>query len=315
MSFGIESARHYSQYILSRQRVQRCLPYLLPFLVVFVLFMSFLTLDFFKTEDVPALGAKSILFEQKSPVYSLDDYTSLSEQTWFGLALSGVPQYVEEIAQETTLNLALKATIAGGNSPRAIILDVSKGTSRMFKLGESILPNVSLVSIERRHILLDNKGKKEALSLPESSLAQQVDTSKKQEAHQAASRTVSSSSKKEYVPLGLRKIDLHQKVTISKLDAVEALSNLGALSKTARVIPRVSSKYGIVGYQFTRMDHNSLFKKVSLQEQDTIVRINGVDVKSKEKVFPVLMSLAKAEKANIVIFRNGKMISLDVYLK
>lgn len=306
----------FRQYVLSAFALRKVQKWLL--VVVFLLVVTFFGVQGLKVMPLFKQGDNSHISMQAvsstdSAALTEKDYNSLAEQLWFGAPVQQAVE-VEEVAQETTLNLELKATIAGGAFPRAVILDVSSGKSQMLKINEDVLPGVKLTKVERRHVLLDNRGKREALSLPQTTLGRKLpnpDSIGNNKSVASANRTEKKST---YIPLEMRKVDTYQKITISKLDAVEALANLGSLSKQARSIPVVSPEHGVQGYKFTRMDHDSIFKKISLREGDTVVFVNGVHVKNKEKIFPILTSLAKADKVTLVFERLGKMISLEVSL-
>jgi hypothetical protein len=96
------------------------------------------------------------------------------DRNLFGAKIAGAQEpfaeVVSEDVEQTKLPLTLEATIAGsGRWARASIYDTQKRESQVLQPGDSIdgYPGVTLDRVERRRILLLNKGRREELLLPE----------------------------------------------------------------------------------------------------------------------------------------------------
>ncbi|MEC9290983.1 MAG: type II secretion system protein N [Pseudomonadota bacterium] len=246
---------------------------------------------------------------KKAQAVSLESYDSLERAAWFGastqMALNELP--VETVKAETALNLTLKGTISG-SSPYAIIVDNMTGESKLIQMGESVLKGVVLKDIQRRMVVLSNKGKLEKLSLPGNDFSQFV----KNEGSAKKPATVKPSQKRSgpsNVYVSNREVVKRQEVRVSKADIKDAFSNLGRLATQARFLPRIEGEE-IVGFRVTKLKHDSFLAKLTVQENDILVKVDDVPVSDRDRLFPMLMELKNADEAEIVLNRRGTQIGL-----
>ena len=248
---------------------------------------------------------------EATDVMTLESYAPLTQSTWFGSSAHLATQALEEevVVAETTLNLALEGTIFGPR-PRAILYDNAARKTHVLMLGESIMPQVTVAEVNRRSVVLDNRGTLETISLPAGlSLLTKPETTNVAVAPAKPAARVAKEA--PYVLLYERPAVKRQKVTIGKLEALKALANLGSLSNEVKLIPRVSGGT-IEGYKIFQMAHDSFFSKLTLKEGDIFLKLNGTLVSQKDKIFPMLMNLKSAREADVLIHRDGENILLTV---
>lgn len=250
---------------------------------------------------------------------TLEDYSALSESLWFGqsIKLQESQMAVKEVTVETTLNLALKGTIMG-SFPRVIIRDNQKGTTQVLKVGDELMPGVTLAEVERRKAVLNNRGRMEALSLPGISLWEDDATSsepKRISASKAMEKLSRQRAAQEnYVPLHDRPIDERVKVAVARSDVMTALSDLANITSQARFITRTKAG-DVIGFRVLNIAHGSLIQKLSIQERDTLVKLDDIPVAEKSKLLPMLMGLATAKTASFVVERSGKIVQINAEIR
>lgn len=240
---------------------------------------------------------------------SINDFQALTDSTWFGVSnkLANNRLSSEDVTDNTSLNLALKGTIMGDNT-RAIIWNGENGQTQILKQGDAVVSGVKVHDITRRKVILDNNGKIEALELPVSSLFASNKTGSNQAIKLASTPRKSAA---QYVLLHKRKATLRQKVRVSQAEVVTALSNIGSLAEQARFIKRRSGNT-IEGYKISQLKNNSFLSNLSIRQGDILLRVNGVHVTNREKLFPMIMELQNANKAEILLHRSGETIALTV---
>lgn len=252
----------------------------------------------FETEDL-----------KKAQALSLDSFEGLERATWFGastrMALNELP--VETVKAETSLNLILKGTIAGA-TPYAIIVDNTTGESKLVQQGDKVLRNVTLKDIKRRMVILSNNGKLEKLSLPGNDFSQFAHVDEKKEPIKLKKSTYGVSTSTG-VNITKRAVLKRQEVHVSKSEIKAAFSNLGRLATEARFLPRIEDDE-VVGFRVTKLKHDSFLAKLTVQENDILVKVDDVPVSDRDRLFPMLMELKNAEEAELVINRHGNQIGL-----
>jgi len=246
---------------------------------------------------------------KKAQAVSLESYDVVEGATWFGsstkMAVNELP--VESVKAETSLNLTLKGTISG-SSPYAIIVDNTTGESKLIQMGESVLKGVVLKDIQRRMVVLSNKGKLEKLSLPGNDLSQFVKSSSGT-AQPVVKKVPTGPSTSTGVHVTKRAVVKRQEVRVTKADIKEAFANLGRLATEARFLPRIEGEE-IVGFRVTKLKHDSFLAKLTVQENDILVKVDDVPVSDRDRLFPMLMELKNADEAEIVLNRRGMQIGL-----
>lgn len=254
--------------------------------------------------SIPQSAAQVVAAKQQQP-----DYQALSNMDWFGLPpeLQLAELEMQEVEQETTLNLTLNGTILG-QWPRAVIKNNETGKTLVLEKGEEFINGITLQGIERRRVVLNNKGNLEQLSLP---AAMGLKVEKTGGSEKPLIKPTGLKKAEGYTLLYERPVKKRLKVEISKQDVTNALANLGALANEGQFIPRVASGK-TEGYKVLRIKNNSFLRQLGIKEGDVILKLDGIHVFEREKLFPLLMNMGQASSAELLIHRHGENVLLHI---
>ena len=211
--------------------------------------------------------------------------------------LFGQPQAIKEAvtttveeAPETTLNYKLRG-IYFSDQPTlaAAIIELSPNQSRYFSIGDEIAENILLSDIARDFVLINRYGKIERLNLekPTVSTAGQPETNTGGNA--IASSSLLRSYKKRYI------------------------GNPLALARRFQAIP-VQENGRNIGFRLKALRGESLLQKLSFEENDVFIRVNGIELDKPFQALDALKSLTTASSVSVTILRNGSEQTMDFSL-
>ncbi len=214
--------------------------------------------------------------------------------------------------QATTLPLELVAVMYAPSAKEqkwdtAVIRDKDSKAIGAFAVGAQV-DGATLVDILDTRVYLDNAGTTEYLDL----------LSPPKPAPTAASRPAPAQRPKGdaftlELDRGIKKVGEHSyELQRSTLESV--LGNIALLSRSARIVPelRGGKPYG---FRLFAVRPDGPFAKIGLQNGDTIISINGLEMTSPEKALEVYGKLKSASHLALGLERTGKKIAQDYTIR
>jgi len=212
-------------------------------------------------------------------------------------ASPGAPVKVEE----PPVPVKLVGTVAGNPLySYAIIEDPFQRTNKIFKLNDTIAPNIKLLEIHRNRITISRNGKKEEIEL-------------------GAQETAATQARIPAPPRpGLAPTSPAPEVTqpspstfVVDRESVEAATqDMNKLLTQARLVPNFTGG-AADGFRIFSIVPASLFEKAGLRNGDIIHSINGVELKDPEKAFQIYQLLKDNDRFAIDLVRAGQNLSLN----
>ena len=188
-------------------------------------------------------------------------------------------------APDTTLSLSLHGTLLSDISEQSrAIIEVS-GKDKVFSIGEEIQKNVSLYAVESHQVILDNRGKKEALRLP-----------REEEVAQTAPRRsqTKTSPTADRIARDLRNT---------------ALKNPSSITDILR-LKKGQTSTGQKGFRVYPGKNRTRFGELGLKPGDFVTQVNGLSV-GDQNPFQVIQTLGTSTFINLSIERNGQPMNLS----
>lgn len=240
--------------------------------------------------ELPTLTRTNIKPLEEAQVPSLYDFYKPEYQSLFGSTESATQN-------ETGLDIKLTGVITGTN-PVAIIKQDK--TTKMYKTGDKVTSGVVLKQVYADHIIINNSGKEERLSLPQML---------KPVAFKGKGTVVAKSKKINW---------LHEKAAtdsisaeVLRADVVAELTDAANLMSMAKFYELRTA--GIFqGFVLQKVRNDSLIHKIGLRNNDEILALDGLPFKDRGQVIAKLLSFHQAETATIKIRRRGETINLVV---
>lgn len=224
------------------------------------------------------------------------------ERNLFGAQLAGeaqAPAPTDEPVAATKLPLKLLGTAAATDDrrSRAAIQDEKSQKHLVVGVGDPLEghPRVSVRSIERTRVILDNAGRAEELVLREG------------EAPQLARRPAPRQGARRAVSPADRQASLNQRLqTLNGADG----QGISQLLSSARIVPHYADG-AMQGMRVDSIKADSVFQKVGLQNGDVITEVNGIVIDRPEATSAVFDEFATAETIDIAALRGGAPVKLS----
>jgi general secretion pathway protein C len=177
-----------------------------------------------------------------------------------------VEKVPEEDLQETGLPLKLLGTIASEDQivSSAAIENTSNRKHEVVKVGDRLESHseVTVARIERGRVILDNAGRREELKLSEEiTPARAPRVAKRASRSRRARSRAAKPPKPESSDIGGLGIDT------------------SALLNQARILPKYEDGQ-MVGIEISKIEPDSLYEQVGVQEGDVVMELNGVKIDS-----------------------------------
>ncbi len=245
---------------------------------------------------------------EQTPAKQQQDFSALSQLSWVGQkqAQTQIDKEAAKALAETKLKLNLQGTILG-SSPRAIVYNETERKTKVVSIGGKIAEHITLERIERRRVVLNNKGKLETLTLPAAVLpgADEV-VAQRSKKHRAVSQTPQPPN--GYIPMMDRPLKQRLQYTIKRSEIAQVFTSLSTLTDEIRVIPRLHNN-AVEGYKVDDLnDQGFLATKLGLKQGDVLLQLNGVPVAERGKFIPMLMELRNARRAELVVNRGNNVL-------
>lgn len=221
----------------------------------------------------------------------------------FGDASSRVVEKEEETKpaepiEDTRLNLQLAGVFAFDPAENAIAI-ISSGSAEQnaYGIDDKISGDISLEAVYSDHVILNNRGKLEKLSLPEN--VQPI-------AYAPVEKTTNSSQAQ------------------NSSQPVELPSNPGQLRDTLARNPAMLGRVvaaepyqengKLVGYRITPKQNPEILEAQGIIAGDVITRVNNIQLNSQKQGIRALRNAIKAENLEVTILRDGIEIPLSISL-
>jgi general secretion pathway protein C len=231
----------------------------------------------YRLEDFKVIAQRN-LFDSNAPPAAQDEMAPAVQQEAPGTP----PQAIQT-------NLKLLGTVAGGPDPLAII-QAGKDTD-VYRIGDSLPGNLSLAKVERDRVIVQSGGGEETV------LALVVETGPEKKAARTRPRTAPVSTS-NIVEIGENRWE------IPREEADRARSNLNALLKTARMVPKIENGE-TVGFTIVNIQSGTFLDLLGLKVGDVLVQINEVELNSPEKALQIFQQVREANNLTLGLLRNG----------
>lgn len=205
--------------------------------------------------------------------------------------------------RETELKLVLHGTLARTEAEAgyALIAD-EHGIERSYEVGDTLPDGAKLSAVYADHVVIDNHGSSETLSLPRESL----------DAARRAARATQTGSATSATPLYVAprmaygKLDWQQARAEIAVDPARALQQLD--------IQPVFNGTQMRGVRLGSNASNPLVAAAGLQADDVVTAVNGVPLDSLARGRQLFEQLEGASSIDLTILRDGRPQTLSVDL-
>lgn len=206
--------------------------------------------------------------------------------------------------RETELKLVLHGTVARteADSGYAMIAD-EHGVERSYKVGDALPDGAKLSAVYADHVLIDNHGSSETLSLPRDTLdaARRAASAPPQTALASAATPLYVAPRMAY-----GKVDWQQARAEMAADPARALQQLD--------IQPVFNGSQMRGVRLGSNASNPLVAAAGLQADDVVTAVNGVPLDSLARGRQLFEQLEGASSIDLTILRDGRPQTLSVDL-
>ena len=239
------------------------------------------TVDIAKLKDIPLFG-KEVASE---PVTEAPE-----------------PVVVQEDVEETKLNLSLMGSFANENKEKAYAIIAKASKQSLYKVDDQIdgLSNVKLVSVFTDRVILDNRGKQEALYMYP-------------EGESLSSGNVSADVVSRLEGGGGTR-SLPKPVSAAK--ALSGISDNARLEKISDVIrfTRKTESGKMIGFRVLPGRNRAAFEQTGLQLNDVVTAIDGQSLDNLKAANQIYQQKRNATQASLTVLRNGEELAVDIDL-
>lgn len=238
----------------------------------------------------------------RSRQYQLQDFGGIGKRNLFDSAAA--PEDIRdtvEAAQPATAkgesasvrrsDLKLIGTVAGGDSPLAVI-QVGR-ENEVFRVGDKLPGDLTLTRVSRDRAVAESPTGQETIL----ELLVEKDKDKVVRRPAAEVKGVGETAA-NVVELG------ENRWQIPREEAEKARSNLNALLKTARMVPKIEEGE-TVGFTIVNIQPGSFLDLLGLKVGDVLVQINQVELNSPEKALQIFQQVREANNISLGLLRNG----------
>jgi general secretion pathway protein C len=202
-----------------------------------------------------------------------------------GGASSGTTQAaMPDAANATRLNLRLAGTIPSSQSERGSAILSSEDTQELYRVGEMLrmAPGVRLTAVFDTHVVLDNNGRQESLSMLE--------------------------------PPALTTGDSTSSASPAATDSDALLRSMSETLRAAFSLRPVLADGRLQGLQLFPGTDARLFSSLGFETGDIAVAINGMNVESTQSLPDILRELESSQLASFAVRRGSDTVQVRIDL-
>ncbi len=226
----------------------------------------------------------------------------ISQWHLFGQVQQSSPTAVAKVtnAPDTRLNLKLRGVLASSDPALAIaIIADGKGKEDAYTLEAKLPGNAVLKEIYADRVILEYRGRMEALRLPKEVIASVY--SKPAKRGSRVKRGLKASSVRNTDTSAL--LRQYREAMISN---PQSLMNLVSASP---VVDKATGK--LKGYQIRPGKDRKLLRKFGLKNGDVVTAVNGVSLDNPIKALEIMRDLSTASSVSLDVERRGQMQSFS----
>lgn len=226
---------------------------------------------------------------------SMDRYETIISRNLFQTEADSKPESRSvnlEALKQTELNLRLWGTVASNvQRAYAVIEDRSRKTQDLYRVGDSI-QEAEIRMIFREKVVLNVNGRDEILRMEERS-----GTGPGRPAGVSRTRPESPES----VSMPRTRID-------------DATDNINELMKQARIRPHFQDGKP-AGLVITRIQDNSIFSEMGLENGDVIVGVDGNPIQSVDDALQLYQGMKESSGVKLQIVRQGQEQAIEYQIQ
>jgi general secretion pathway protein C len=221
------------------------------------------------------------------------------------LVPSAPPSDEQEQLEATRLPLRLLGTAASSRPELswAAVEDQDQRKELVVKLGDELAGQAKVVGIERRRIILENRGQREELALEEDAGKASAPRSARTRGMRRPNRPPRAAARPANTPAAEARVRrlAENRFQVNRQDVVElAGRNPAEIFSSARILPKYDGGQ-MVGIQLNNVKEGSLFQEIGIQDGDTITQFNGIQIDSPQGSAEVLRELTQAERFEVTV--------------
>lgn len=224
------------------------------------------------------------------------------------------PQEQYTVAGETSLNLTLRGVIKSSIAENSEAIIAHGREEHVYRIGDK-LPvgnRVKLVQVESKRVILDNSGRKEALSLFDDTDGGNRNSSRSASSGRSVSTARSRASSDDERPSSRVSTPAHNN------DGAEPeRSTLKQMPKSLADVIKFSiarQDGDIVGYKIRPGRNRDAFNSLGLKANDIVTDINGIALTDSGSITQVYREMRTATSAAVTLLRDGQSLQLNVDL-
>ena len=210
----------------------------------------------------------------------------------------------QPIVEPTRLNLQLAGVFAADPQSQAIaIISAGSAEQNAYGVGDRISGETTLKAVYTDHVIIDNRGRDERLSLPDSVQPQAMSAV---QSAPAPSRNEGRDAEEDFS------------------QPVELPTNPGALRDTLARNPQMLGRVvsaepyqengKLVGYRITPKQNPEILEAQGIVAGDVITRVNDIQLNSQKQGIRALRNAVKAQNLEVVVLRDGIEVPISISL-
>jgi len=218
------------------------------------------------------------------------------------------------VAGETALNLQLRGVIKSSVEENSEAIIAHGRDEKVYRVGAK-LPggnNVKLVRVDSDRVILDNAGRKEALSLFDKKNSSSGSDNYATDYPEIRSRSSIDPEPEAITPDNSTQL----RITTPSSDGSGESVVKRMPSSLADVIKFSVARQGgeIIGYKIRPGRDRDAFSSLGLQANDIVTDINGIALTSSGSVTQVYREMRTATSASVTLLRDGQSMQMNVDL-
>jgi general secretion pathway protein C len=212
-----------------------------------------------------------------------------------------------ESCERSTISATLLGTLVASDPSRSLAVFQDPGAQRTvtYTVGERVLDQAEIHSIDWRTVRVNKGGRCEVFSLEEP----------EQPAVATAAEAAPPPAAEGEGNFGnnVKKVS-ETEFEIPRQEIDGALSNLNQLATQARIVPNFQNGKAN-GFKLFSIRPNSLYSKIGIQNGDIIQKINGYEINGPDKALEIYNKLKDAQNITVDLVRRGKSQTLSYNIR